>query len=357
MSAIHFSQIHYRAFAHPADREATSVFEKLPVLPELLKKMSQLGFEEKLRAHHMHNSIQLGPCQFPSLWRMVHEVAERLCIPAPLTYVTRDGGVNAFAFGKHTHSIVLTSSLLDLMSDRELQGIIAHEMGHILCQHMLYMDVGLALSMNKGAVPSLARVIPGLEESAVSLFFAWFRAAEYSADRAALLILEDPEPLAQCLSRLAGVPRRFESEFDIRLFAEQVKNYREKATLWSKIVTFGMGAFLTHPEPAKRVHAILEWSESDEYRNILAGRYLTRFLAEAEERIQIEGVQSCPLCRSPVGQAFLCKVCELVQDSRQQQICPNGHTAGIDWKFCKACGSALRSDARCNENLGDCDGA
>src|SRR6185295_4152860 len=295
MSAIQFGQIHPRAFAHPADRRATSAFEQLPLLPGLLKKISHLGIEEKFLAHHMYNSVKLGPCQLPSLWRMVHEVAERLGIPAPTTYLSRQGEANAFAFGRHTHSIVLTSELVELMSDRELQGILAHEMGHILCEHMLYMGVGLALS--DGALPTLAKLIPGLEESVTGLFCTWYRAAEYSADRAALLILEDPDPLTQSLSRLAGVPRRYEAEFDLRLFAEQAKNYEEQASLWSKMLTFSRGLFLTHPEPAKRVGAILEWAATDEYSDILGGDYLTRFEVDALEQIQIEGVKACPLCR------------------------------------------------------------
>jgi Zn-dependent protease with chaperone function len=343
MGAVNFSQIHPLAFAHPSDKKASSAFAQIPLLPELLKKVSQFGVEERFRAHHMYNSVQLGPRQFPSIWRMVNEVAERLCIPAPRTYISRQGEANAFAFGKKSYSIVLTSELVDLMSDRELLGIIAHEMGHILCEHMLYMDVGLALT--SGTLPALTRFLPGLEESISGLFYSWFRAAEYSADRAALLILEDPEPLALCLSRLAGVPKRLEpGEFDLRLFVEQVKDYHEEATLWSKFVTLGMGAFLTHPEPAKRVGAILEWAESTEYRTIISGRYLTRFEAEAGARVQIAGVQSCPSCGRAVGQAPVCE-CGLVQDPRQQQLCPMGHVNGIDWKFCVACGAELKASA------------
>src|SRR5436305_847620 len=338
MGLINFSQIHPRAFAHPADKAATSAFAQIPALPELLKKISELSFEKRLFAHHMHNSVRLSDGQLTSIWRMVNEVAERLCIPVPEVYVSRQGGANAFTFGKLTHTMVLTTELIDLMSERELQGIIAHEMGHILCEHLLYMDVGLALT--SGALPSLARIIPGLEESVNSLFFAWFRAAEYSADRAALLILEDWRPLASSLSRLAGVPRRLEGEFDLRVFAEQVEKYKEEANnLWSKIVTLGMGTFLTHPEPAKRVGAILEWSDSLEYQAILSGRYLTRFEVEALDRVRIEGVRSCPSCGRSVGEAVVCQ-CGLVQDPRQQQRCPVNpdHVNGIDWKYCVACG-------------------
>lgn len=348
--SMQLAQIHPRAFSHPLDRRATAAFEELPLFPELVKKIAQLGVEERFRAFHMHHSVRLSDRQFPSLWRMVHEVAERLAIPAPQTYISRNGEANAFAFGKHTHSIVLTTELVDMMTDRELEGIIAHEMGHILCEHMLYMDVGLALT--SGAMPNLAKLIPGLEESAHRLFFTWFRAAEYSADRAALLILGDPEPLARALCRLAGVPHRFEREFKIEHFAHQVHEYEEESPgWWSRIVTLGMGAFLTHPEPAKRVGALFNWAKSEEHQAILEGDFLTKFEVEAEKEIQIPGVPSCPLCRRSVGQAAFCPKCGLNQDPRQQQRCLHRkqHVVGIGWKFCPACGSEIKSGARRSE--------
>jgi Zn-dependent protease with chaperone function len=343
MSASRLRRIPPYAFAHPADRKALSAFQEVPLLPDLLKKVSQLRVEEQFRAHHMYNSIQVGPRQLPSIWRMVHEVSERLGIPPPTTYVSRHGGANAFAFGSHSHSMVLTSGLVDMMSDRELKGIIAHEMGHILCQHMLYMGVGLALTSQ--AMPNLAKLIPGLKESIAGLFYSWFRAAEFSADRAAVLILEDPEPLARALSRLAGVPGRLEeSEFDLRLFAEQVKNFDEEATLWTKIVTFGMGLFLTHPEPAKRVRALLEWAESEEYRLVQSGHY--RLPGGMKPTEVIPGFKYCQCCNRPVGEAAVCPHCALPQDPERQQHCPDGHPASLSWKFCKVCGMSLTLGAR-----------
>lgn len=352
MSQIQFSQIHPRAFAHPYDGRATAVFESVPLFPDLLKKIGQFKFEEQLRAHHMLNSVQLGPNQFPSLWRLVNEVAERLAIPTPYAYLTRRGGVNAFAYGKHSHSVVLTTGLVEMMTDRELEGIIAHELGHILCEHMLYMGVGLTLT--SGALPKLGLpklMLPVVEDTLSRAFFKWFRAAEYSADRAAVLILDDPEPLAQALCRLAGIPKRLEQEFDLRLFMDQVKAYDEESTWWSKFVTSGMDAFLTHPEPAKRAGAIHEWADSDELKAIRSGSYLTKFEVEAQEQVQIEGVRSCSSCRRPVGPAPQCPHCGLDQDPRRHQLCsPNGHVNQIDWKFCKACGVPLKPGARYSEN-------
>lgn len=353
MSTIQFSQIHPRAFAHPLDERATSTFESVPLFPDLMKKIGQFKFEEIHRAHHMLNSIQLGPNQFPSLWRVVNEIAERLAIPTPHAYLSGSGEANAFAFGRNSHSVVLTRKLVEMMSDREIKGIIAHELGHILCEHMLYMEVGLALTND--ALPSLGLpklMLPIVQDALGRAFCKWFRAAEYSADRAAVLILDDPEPLAMALCRLAGIPRRLQDEFDLRLFTDQVKAHEEESSLWTKFITFGMGAFLSHPEPAKRASAILEWAESDECKTIRSGSYLTKFEAEAQDRVQIEGVRSCPLCSTPVGSEPVCSHCGLEQAPARQQLCPRGHINGIGWKYCKACGVKLAAGARYNETPG-----
>ena len=202
MSPVHFSQIHPRAFAHPSDLRATPLRADSAASRAAKEDVATEDRRDLPCSPHVQQHTDRPA---PTPIALAHGARSRrtLMHPAPRTYISRHGGANAFAFGRNTHSIILTSSLVDMMSDRELQGIIAHEMGHILCQHMLYMGVGLALS-NK-AMP-LTKVLPGLEESLMGLFFAWFRAAEYSADRAALLILEDPEPLAQALAALPASP-------------------------------------------------------------------------------------------------------------------------------------------------------
>lgn len=358
MPSLHIANIHPHAFCHPDDRKATDALKKVPLLPEIFRWVSRLKVEERARAHYMNHAIRLGPQQLPSLWLMVHEVAEGLGMSLAdgkvtsgvEVYVSGDTYANAFAFGVERHTVVLTNGLVDMMTDAELKAIITHEFAHVLCRHMLYRNVGLALvggavglSSGAGASRSLAKLLPSriVNETISGLLYAWWRAAEYSADRAALLVLGDPEPLASSLSRLAGLPRRYASEFDLRLFAEQAKNYEETSTLWSKVITYDMRAFQTHPEPARRAVAILEWARSDEFRRIQAGQYLTQIEGDAEEQLEIEGVTSCSLCGRPVGVLEICPGCGLLQDPDLQEACPRGHPNTPGWKHCKSCGLPL----------------
>ena len=341
MGGLNLAQIHPAAFCHPADRRATAALKKVPLLPELMRSLSRWNLEAQVCSHFTHSSIKLSGTQLPTLWRMVNEVAEALCLPPPEAYVSGDPFPNALAFGVERHTVVLTGSLIDLMTDEELKAVITHELAHVLCQHMLYRQVGLALA--REASQEIAKFLPAglVEKPLTRLLAAWYRSAEYSADRAALLILDDPEPLASCLARLAGVPRRFAGEFDLRLFAEQADSYEDSSTFWSRLVTFDLGATSTHPEPAKRAAEILRWAQSEEYRRIRNGEYLTWLEAEAAEKIRIEGVRSCPLCGSAVGELAVCPNCELPQDPALQRLCPRGHPNSVDWKFCKADGLSL----------------
>ena len=338
------SQIHPDSFAHPHDLKASRALRDVPFLDKLLEQVARLHMEKRWRAHNMKSSIRLGPRQLPTLWRLVNDVAEKFAMPLPHVYVSGEDGTNAFAFGMHEHSVVLTTSLVELMDDRELAAIVGHELGHILCRHMLYRGVGVALTNGAMMGSGLTRLIPAgaLQVPVEALFSAWSRAAEYTADRAAVLVLDDPDAMVSCLSKLAGAPHRFLDEFDPHAFAEQADEHGEESTLWSKLVTFDMGVFRSHPEPARRALAVLEWYGSDQYRAIKSGRFLRSADLEHQRGFEIDGVESCRRCRRPVGDLPACPDprCGLERDSSLHAECPHGHVVSRSWRFCKSCGAA-----------------
>ena len=341
------SDIDPECFAHPHDLKASRALREVPFLHKLLEEVGRLHFEKKWTAHHMRSSIRLGPRQLPTLWRLVNEVTERFEMRLPQVYVSADGGTNAFAFGMHDHSIVLTTSLVDLMDERELKAILGHEIGHILCRHMLYRGVGMALAHGAVMTNMVARLMPlkALQVPLDALFLAWNRAAEYTADRAAVLVLDDPEALVSCLSKLAGVPRRFLTEFDPHAFADQATELNEQADLWSRIAAWDMTVFRTHPEPTQRALAVLEWYDSDHHRAICAGQYPRLVESEYRRGFDIQGVESCRRCHRPIGSLAACPYddCGLERDPSLHTECPAGHLVSRTWSFCRTCGAEVPS--------------
>lgn len=69
----------------------------------------------------------------PRLWRMVENLTITTGMPMPRVYIINDPALNAFATGRKpsTASVAVTSGLLRTMNDNELQGVLAHELGHI----------------------------------------------------------------------------------------------------------------------------------------------------------------------------------------------------------------------------------
>ena len=78
-------------------------------------------------------AIEIGKAENPRLWRIVENIAISQGMPMPKVYVIPDPAPNAFATGRDPdHAIVAaTSGLLEIMDDKELQGVMAHEMAHV----------------------------------------------------------------------------------------------------------------------------------------------------------------------------------------------------------------------------------
>jgi len=81
----------------------------------------------------MSGAIQISKADNPRLWNTVENLAIREGMPMPKVYIIPDEAPNAFATGRDPkHAVVAaTSGLLDIMDDQELEGVMAHEMGHV----------------------------------------------------------------------------------------------------------------------------------------------------------------------------------------------------------------------------------
>ncbi len=91
----------------------------------------------------------------------VYQIVERLCaktgLPMPKIYVIPTGSPNAFATGRNPNhaSVAVTAGILDLLSDDELEGVLAHELGHVRNRDILISSIAATFA---GAVTILARM-------------------------------------------------------------------------------------------------------------------------------------------------------------------------------------------------------
>ncbi|MCU0538244.1 MAG: M48 family metalloprotease [Hydrococcus sp. Prado102] len=110
-------------------------------------------------------------------------------------------------------------------------------------------------------------------------FWEWRRKAELSADRAALLVMDDLHPIMTTMMKLAGGSQQYAHECNLDEFMRQADSYqeldRDSLNQLYKFLIYngGNGAFLTHPFPVERLHYIRDWSNSTDYQQIRQGNY------------------------------------------------------------------------------------
>jgi len=279
-----FPGISPSAWEHPADRAALSAFSSLPLAGELVRRLVGSTTERSLRLAALANSARASESQFAPAYAALRTVAERLDLsPLPELFVRLDPSPNAAVLGVERPFITLTSGALELWSDEELACVVAHEAGHILSGHAVYETLLAVLlqasSLIAGGIPLAGAAIA----AASAALKEWSRKSELSADRAALLAVQDSPLVFRCLMKSAAGPRV--GQMDLNEFFRQARDYDAAQEGMDSLFKLLDLLDESHPFPVTRMTALQEWEKSPAYAAILAGDYPVRG-AEGERDAQ-----------------------------------------------------------------------
>jgi len=212
--------------------------------------------------------------QLPRAYQAVERLTQKIGIPMPKIYVIPNESPNAFATGRNpSHaSVAMTQGILDLLNDEELEGVLAHELGHVNNRDILISSVAATVagaitmlaSMGRwamifggwggdrddrrgGGIGALLMLI--LAPIAASLIqLAVSRSREYQADATGAHFTGNPYALASALSKLDAYSRRIPmqgSPSTAHLFIVQ------------PLLGMNFGSlFSTHPPIAKRIERL-----------------------------------------------------------------------------------------------------
>jgi Zn-dependent protease with chaperone function len=261
-----------KAYEHPADRAATAALKAVPMLDTVVRKLIEWGYERALRQSFLGNAVRVGDNQLPDLWSSHTGVCRILDMPEVYDlYVTWGvlGGAQAIGAGKPM--VVMSSGLLEKLGPGEQRVVLAHEIGHILSDHMLYMTALNILI----AVPLSMPFPVGLPLRAVrAVLLEWFRATELSCDRAATIAVRDPRIVCRTLMVLGGGVSA--DRLNLDAFMTQAMEYEQWDDPSDRVRRFFYEAGLTHPLAVRRVREVLTWVQSGDYDRIQRGEYRTR---------------------------------------------------------------------------------
>lgn len=271
---IKFTALHKDDYIHDADKKALKALKQIPGVDSALKKFLAWTGESAIRVSFMASAVKVTPKQCPDLYAKLQVACETLGVEMPDLFVQQNPMVNAFTGGVEKPIIVLHSALIERLSDEETLAVIAHEVGHIHAEHVLYLTA--ARLMEALINVSAARLLPGSEiikliisMGIASALLAWARKAELSCDRAALLVTQDEHVVGRTMMKLAG--GTFASKIDYELFLEQGREFKKNYDasrldrFWADVMNSG----LSHPFPIWRVAEILEWVETGQYQTLM----------------------------------------------------------------------------------------
>lgn len=252
-------------FMHPKDRAALEQLECIPGFSSIVKKLLATGIEQYQYGINMASRIRLSERQLPEIYLHLPPICEKLGIPEPELYLAMDPQPNAWTAGDTRVYITLTSSLIEYLTEEELNAVIAHECGHILCHHVLYGTMANILTNTADAIGILGSFATPVK---IALCY-WTRMSELSADRAAALVTS-PEAVSSVMVRFAGGPKSLTQNINYDEWIRQAYEYEricQDSTL-GKTMQMEAALKMDHPFVTERVKEIREWSFSEEYKRL-----------------------------------------------------------------------------------------
>jgi Zn-dependent protease with chaperone function len=297
------------SFQHPLDVAAVRTLAATPGLQLLAKVVSGTFMERINNIEYTGHCVRVGPAQYADIYRRYVALAQRLDVRRiPDLYVKNAPELNAFAQGVDKYYIVVHTGLLEQVDDDELDVILAHELGHVKCDHMKYLTIVTFLRELGPAVLNLLSVplAPAVLLGAQAALVQWFQKSELSADRAALLATQDVHVVQSALSKLAGYSRRHVERLDISSLEKQASDFDDIGadSLFEKALKVWTLLGLTHPVPVVRVREAGWWAQSPQYAKLLQGEYLMG------EHSVSGPYRECPNCHShQAPDAFFCGQC------------------------------------------------
>lgn len=323
----YFPQLDPTALQHPFDRKALAALQKLPGLDIAVRKFIELFPERVAYIMNVAQSVRVSPTQCPQIYALLHEACAILDMPEPELYIAQTPLVNAMTSGHDHPYIIIHSGLVDLLTEAEIQAVIAHELGHIKSGHVLYKTMARGISL---LVQLLSDITLGIGRlvglSLEATLLEWDRMAEFSADRFALLAVQDPQVMLSLMMKLAGGTLFQRDQMNPAEFLQQAELYRAvDANMLDRLYKSLLVAPTTHPMLIVRASEIVKWGADSEYRAMLAGRYPHKGSAPLPPS---NGSEPSRANQTTVADARLI-------------VCPHCQRAQSNQRFCSYCGGEI----------------
>lgn len=254
---------------HPEDAKALVALKKIPYIDVVCRKLLEFAEENIYRGENLAMMVRVTEVCMPYLYADFVDVTNKVGIPTPELYVYNDPVMNAFTFGETKPFVCVSSSVVEKMTREEVKAILAHECGHILCQHVLYNSVVRAL---KDLGHELGLIQYSFAGPMILALCYWSRRSEFSADRCAAAVVGEKVFQSSMLKLTSGLADIGTDPYQL---VRQAKEYHahERKSVWSLIQQNCRMAFYSHPQMVNRAYEIDRWKNSYNYKSLTRNLY------------------------------------------------------------------------------------
>ncbi len=256
-------------FRHPLDLQATQALKQIPGMDLMVRNLLGALGEKFFYLENIASSVRVSENQLPDLHDLLVEAARILDLEPPQLYVRQNPVPNAYTFAMRGRQpfVVMHTSLIDMLTPEEIQAVIAHELGHLKCEHGVYLTLANLITLAAGLIPNWGGLIA---QNLQSQMLEWVRCAEFSCDRAALLATQDPQVVMSVLMKLAGGSPKLAPQLNLDAFLAQARAYDEISDdRLGDMLKQAQTEQLTHPVPVLRAREIDRWASSPDYQSLL----------------------------------------------------------------------------------------
>ena len=222
----------------------------------------------------MYNAREVDAQSAPRFYGMVRELAQNAGLPMPRVYIIDEAQPNAFATGRNPENaaVAATTGIMQLLSERELRGVMAHELAHVKHRDTLISTISATIAgaissiaqfgmlfsgghndREGGVHPAVAILIMILAPIAAMLIqMAISRSREFEADRGGAEISRDPQALAFALQKIHNYAH------NVPMATAEQHPETAQMMIINPLSAEGIkGLFSTHPQTEERVARLM----------------------------------------------------------------------------------------------------
>jgi heat shock protein HtpX len=229
----------------------------------------------------MYSAQEVDETSAPQFYRMVRDLAARGNLPMPRVYLINEDAPNAFATGRNPQhaAVAATTGILRILSEREMRGVMAHELAHVKHRDILISTISATMAGAISALANFAMFFGGRDEdgrpanpiasiavallapiAAAMIQMAISRAREFEADRRGAQLSGDPEALASALEKI----HRYAS--GIPFAAAEAHPTTAQMMILNPLSGGGIAnLFSTHPSTEERIARLTEMARTGRY--------------------------------------------------------------------------------------------